>query len=268
MADDASGGALWTSGNSYERYVGRWSRPVAREFLAWLGAPPRARWLDVGCGTGALTETILATQAPTSVKGIDPSEAFVGFAREHVRDARVAFAVGRAEALEGDAASVDAVVSGLALNFVPDPKKAALEFARVLHSDGIAGAYVWDYAGEMQMMRHFWDAAVALDPGAADLDEARRCPICNPESLSALWRTAGIGDVEVRAIDAVTIFANFDDYWEPFLGGRAPAPAYAMSLSVDRRTALRESLRQRLSADEGGAIRLVARAWAVKGAAP
>ena len=255
---------LWSSGEAYERYVGRWSRPVAREFLAWLALPAGLRWIDVGCGTGALTTVILATQAPASVRGIDPSDAFVGFARANVHDARAAFDTGDAQDLRG-LSDFDAVVTGLALNFVPDPQKAVGEFARALRPGGVAGAYVWDYADGMQMMRLFWDAAIALDPTAAQFDESPLFPICNPASLSALWRDAGFGDVETRAIEVETMFADFDDYWRPFLAGRAPAPAYAMSLTDERREELRERLRESLTRGGDGPIALRARAWAVKG---
>jgi SAM-dependent methyltransferase len=261
---ESSSEDLWSSGEAYERYVGRWSRPVAHEFLDWLALPSGLRWLDVGCGTGALTSIILVTQSPASVRGIDPSAAFVGFARENVRDPRAQFAVGDAKDLR-DLHDFDSVVSGLALNFVPDPGRAVGEFARVLQPGGVAAVYVWDYADGMQMMRLFWDAAIALDPAAAAFDESPLFPICNSASLAALWNDAGFGNVETRAIEVATTFADFDDYWRPFLAGRAPAPAYAMSLTADRREALRERLRETLTRAGGGPISLRARAWAVKG---
>jgi ubiquinone/menaquinone biosynthesis C-methylase UbiE len=268
MHEDSSAAAdLWTSGDAYERYVGRWSRPVATRFLGWLAVHPEARWLDVGCGTGALTQTILATQAPASVTSLDPSEAFVDFARTRVDDPRTEFLVGNAENLPAELTGVDAVVSGLVLNFVADPQKAAREFRRVLRADGVAGAYIWDYAGGMQMMRHFWDAAIALDASAEAFDEARIFSVRDPASMSKLWTDAGFRDVETQAIEVETVFDGFDDYWAPFLAGRAPAPAYAMSLTEDRRAQLREYLRERLVPDQDGLIRLVARAWAVKGTA-
>ena len=256
---------VWASGAAYEPYVGRWSRLVAREFLAWLAVPPGSRWLDVGCGTGALAETILAVASPAAVVGIDPSAGYVAYARERVRDERAGFEVGDARALPYPDASYDAVVSGLVLNFVPDPARAAGELARVARPGGVVAAYVWDYAGEMQLMRHFWDAAAALDPAVRDLDEGRRFPLCQPEPLARIFRGAGLADVATRAIDVPTHFRDFDDYWSPFLGGQAPAPRYAMSLSEERRAALRERLRAALPTEPDGAIRLLARAWAVRG---
>src|SRR5918994_646421 len=236
----------WGSGNAYEPYVGRWSRPVACEFLGWLAVPSGGRWLDVGCGTGALTESILTVAAPEEVVGIDPSPAFVAFASDRVRDTRVEFEVGDAQALQGDSATFDASVAGLVLNFVPEPEGAVSEMARVTRPGGVVAAYVWDYAGGMRMMRHFWDAAVELDPAAGELDEGRRFPLCAPEPLVDLWERSGLGKAEVRAIDVPTVFRDFEDYWSPFLGGQAPAPGYAMSLNQERRAALRVRIRARL----------------------
>jgi SAM-dependent methyltransferase len=257
--------STFTVGDAYEPYVGRWSRPVARELLAWLAVPSDRRWLDVGCGTGALSETILRTAAPAAVVGVDPSEGFIEHARRQVQDPRARFEVGDAQQLSFAAETFDAAVSGLVLNFVPRPERAVAEMARVTRSDGVVAAYVWDYAGEMQLMRRFWDAAVALDPAATELDEGRRFPICQPEALSRLWTEAGLEGVESRAIDVPTEFRDFDDYWSPFLGGQGPAPAYAVSLSEERRAALRERIRAELPAAADGSIPLIARAWAVRG---
>jgi SAM-dependent methyltransferase len=255
----------WASGDAYEPYVGRWSRLVAREFVGWLGVPAGGEWLDVGCGTGALTAAIVEIAAPAYVTGIDPSEGYAGFAREKVRDARVRFEVGDARALPYEAGAFDCVVSGLVLNFVPGPEQAIAEMARVGKPGGTVAAYVWDYAGKMELMRYFWDAAVDLNPAALELDEGRRFPICNPDSLRALWEGAGLEGVEVRAIDAPTHFRDFDDYWSPFLGGQGPAPGYAMSLSEEERSELRELIRSRLPVESDGSIRLIGRAWAVRG---
>jgi len=254
----------WERGSPYERYVGRWSRKVAPEFLAWLGIPPRQRWLDVGCGTGALSAAIAERSTPASLDGVEPSEGFLKSAKENL-GSRAALHQGNAASIPLQDASVDVVVSGLVLNFVPDPRAALAEMSRVARGGGTIAAYVWDYAGKMQLMRFFWDAAVELDAGAAKMDEGLRFPLCRAEALSALFAGAGLRSVETAAIDVPTPFADFDDYWQPFLGGQGPAPAYAMSLDEAARTRLREAIRARLPARTDGSIALIARAWAVRG---
>jgi SAM-dependent methyltransferase len=256
---------VWAAGALYEPYVGRWSRLVARAFLPWLGVPEGSRWIDVGCGTGALSQTILESANPQSLQGFDTSSAFVAHAQAHVRDERASFIVGDAQSLPVGGARADAAVSGLVLNFVPQPQRAASEMARVVRPGGVVAAYVWDYAGRMEMMRCFWDAAVALDATALALDEGRRFPLCAPEPLIALFAQAGLQRVEARAIDVPTVFRDFDDYWSPFLGGQGPAPGYAKALDAAQLQALRERIRHALPVAESGSIRLTARAWAVRG---
>jgi SAM-dependent methyltransferase len=255
----------WASGDAYEQYVGRWSRLVAREFLSWLAVAPNAAWLDVGCGTGALTEEILNATAPASIHSIDRSIPYTQFARRRVPDPRVTFSVADAEALALRAESVDAVVSALALNFITRPSVALDEVARVTRTGGVVAVYVWDYAGQMQLMRYFWDAALTMDSHVAELDEAGRFPMCNRPALETLFRTAGFADVETRAIDVPTVFRDFDDYWTPFLGGQGPAPGYTMHLTEERRVELRERIRAALPVARDGSISLIARAWAVRG---
>ena len=253
----------WSSGDAYEPYVGRWSRLVATEFVAWLGVPPGARWVDVGCGTGALTSTVLRDADPASVVGVEPSAAFVAHARARVPDPRASFTNAGAEALPFADASADVVVSGLVLNFVPDVATALAEAARVVGPDGTVAAYVWDYAEGMRLMRHFWDVAAELDPAVAARDEAAVFGLCAPDALAAAF--GGFGEVEVTGITVPTVFADFADYWTPFLAGGAPAPEYVVSLDEERRTALREALRDRLPIQPDGTIPLTARAWAVRG---
>jgi SAM-dependent methyltransferase len=257
--------SIWASGAAYEPYVGRWSRLVAREFVAWLAVPPESRWLDVGCGTGALSATILALALPATVTGIEASEGYAAYAREQIRDGRARFQQGDAQALPFDDGSFEATVSGLVVNFLSEPSRGLAEMARVTRPGGVVAVYVWDYAGEMQLMRHFWDAAAALDHAAAELDEGRRFPICRPEALERLFTQVGIEDVAVRPVDVPTLFRDFDDYWSPFLGGQGPAPAYAMSLTEERRSALRDRIRGSLPISDDGSIQLMARAWAARG---
>jgi SAM-dependent methyltransferase len=255
----------WERGGAYEQYVGRWSRRVAPLFLSWLAIPPGRRWLDLGCGTGALCAAILEHCSPSSVTGVEPSEGFLKMARANLGD-RATLHTGSATAIPLANKSVDVVVSGLVLNFVPDATAALAEMTRVTAKGGAIAAYVWDYAGRMEFMRYFWDAAVELDPEAAALDEGPRFPLCRPEALANLFTRTGLAGVETRSIDIPTLFASFDDYWGPFLGGQGPAPAYAMSLDEPARARLRERLRERLPTEGDGSIQLIARAWAVRGA--
>lgn len=245
---------VWEAGDAYEAYVGRWSRDVAAHFVGWLGVPSGRRWLDAGCGTGALTSVVLAAAHPSLVVGVDPSRGFLA---------------GRSGVVAGDAAALplasgrfDAVVSGLALNFVPCPATAVAEFARVAAPGAMVASYVWDYAEGMQMMRYFWDAAAAVDPAAADLDEGRRFPLCREKPLAEAWAAAGLGDVATRLIEVPAVFAGFDDYWRPFLGGQGAAPSYLATLPADQRAEIRALLRDRLG---DRTIMLTAAAWAVRG---
>jgi len=260
----ASIDSVWNQGNPYEHYVGRWSRPVAAQFLRWLALPPALRWLDVGCGTGALASAIVATAAPKEVFAVDPSEGFLSLARQRLRD-EATLRLGSAAQIPLPDASVDIAVSGLVLNFVPDLADGLAEMKRVVKSGGTIAAYVWDYAEGMQLMREFWDAAVALRPEARALDEGLRFPLCKPPALRAALESAGLADVDVAPLTIETPFRDFDDYWSPFLGGQGPAPAYACALDEASRDALRERLRQQLPIRADGSILLHARAWAVRG---
>jgi SAM-dependent methyltransferase len=269
MPPPAGGRAeVWAAGDAYEPYIGRWSRLVAREFVAWLGVAAGADWLDVGCGTGALAQAVLDAARPASVTALDPSAGFVAHARAAMAGPRARFLVADARRLPLADAGVDAAVSGLVLNFVPDPAAAVRELARVTRPGGRVAAYVWDYAGRMELIRRFWDAAAALDPAAAELDEGRRFPLCRPGPLAALFRGAGLVEVATRPIEVPTRFRDVDDYWRPFLGGQGPAPGYVAALDPRRRAALRAALADRLPVAADGSIALVARAWAVAGRRP
>lgn len=255
----------WASGEAYEGNVGRWSRHVAPQLLNWLDVPPHSRWLDVGCGTGALSQTILPTAAPRALTCCDRSTGFIGHIQSQVDDVRVGFVVGDAQALPLASSTYDAVVSGLMLNFVPRPQQAVNDFARVTRPGGVVALYVWDYADKMQQMRYFWDAVAALDPAARALDEGRRFSICNPPALLELFQKAGLREVDVQPIDIAAHFRDFDDYWRPFLGGQGPAAGYAAALNEERRALLRDQLRATLPFASDGSIPLLARAWAVRG---
>ncbi|QDC26517.1 class I SAM-dependent methyltransferase [Georgenia yuyongxinii] len=245
--------------------MGRWSRPLAAAFVEWLGAPDGLEWLDVGCGTGAVTAAIVTGAAPSAVLAIDPSPGFVATARRLTASPLARFTVGDAATLPMGDDAVDRCVSGLVVNFLPDASAAVAEMRRVTRRGGWVAAYVWDYAGGMELLREFWAAAVTVDPGAAQMDERHRFPLCAPGPLGELWRSAGLDGVESRPLTVSTHFPDFDDLWAPFLGGQGPAPAYVGSLTPERRPALARELRRRLHPSADGAIELTARAWAVRG---
>jgi SAM-dependent methyltransferase len=255
----------WEASSPYERYVGRWSRRIAREFLAWLAVPSGQTWGDIGCGTGALVESILTLAEPASVLAIDRSEGFLAQVQRTITDQRVRFDVADATALPWASAVCDASVSGLVLNFVPDTAAMISEMVRVTRPTGRVAAYVWDYAAGMQMMRLFWDTAIEVSPQDTAFDQAERFPLCQPEPLKMLFRDAGLSSLAVRAIEIPTVFRNFDDYWTPFLGKQGAAPTYLASLNNRRRERIREVLRARLVPCADGSITLSARAWAVQG---
>jgi SAM-dependent methyltransferase len=258
---------MFEHGGSYEHYVGRWSRAVAPPFLEWLAVPDGRKWLDVGCGTGALCGAILDHCNPASVTGVEPSAGFLEVAKENLGE-RAVLQQGSATAIPLADSSVDVVVSGLVLNFIPEPRAGVGEMMRVAIAGGAIAAYVWDYADKMEFMRYFWDAAVELDPNAGTLDEGACFPLCRPAALAALLTSAGLRGVEVTSIDIPTYFPSFDDFWQPFLGGQGPAPAYVSSLQEPAKARLRERLRERVPHNADGAISLTARAWAARVASP
>jgi len=257
----------WASGNPYDQFMGRWSTLISERFLDWFAIPLSHSWLDVGCGTGSLTQQILETCRPSEITSVDSSSDFIAYAQQMIRDPIVHFQVGLAQSLELDSNSVDAVVSGLVLNFVPQPEAAVKEMLRVTKPRGHIGIFLWDYADGMEMLRYFWDGAVTLDHQAKEFDEGVRFPLCQDGQLETLVQAVGLKQVEAKPIEVITVFQNFDDYWNPFLGNAGPAPGYNMGLSPNKRKELENKLREILPIEEDGSISLMARAWAVKGTA-
>jgi SAM-dependent methyltransferase len=257
----------WAAGATYEDFMGRWSRELAPRFVSWLGVPGGVHWLDVGCGTGALTSAICRHADPASVLGCDPAEPFIEYARGRSEDVRVSFVVAGAGGLPGRADGYGSVTSLLALNFFPDPEAAVHEMRSLAATRGAVSACVWDYGGEMEFLRRFWDAVAVVDPEARQFDEGERFPICRPAALAGLFRSGGLNEVRCEPIEIPTGFASFEDYWRPLLGGTGPAPSYIASLDADRRTTLARKLEQALPRGPDGTIALTARAWAVRGTA-
>jgi SAM-dependent methyltransferase len=255
----------WTAGSSYENFMGRWSQRLAARFVAWLGVPPRAHWLDVGCGTGSLARAILAGADPASVVGCDPAAPFIEFARDNTHDARASFVTAGVGSVPARSGGYDSVATLLALNFFPNAEAGVRELRSLAAPGGTVSACVWDYRDGMEFLRRFWDVAVAIDPSARQLDEGIRFPICRPDALTSLFDRSGLRDVRCEAIEIPTEFRSFDDYWRPLLGTTGPAPSYVASLDDDRRATLAKTLRETLRPRPDGVIALTARAWAVRG---
>jgi len=259
---------MFSGAEAYERFMGRWSRQLAPLFAAFAGVGERETILDVGCGTGALAAVVAQTNPSVSVTGIDPAEAYVAYARARHGGGRVRFEVGDAQRLQFPAATFDRTVALLVLNFIPDRAKALDEMIRVTRPGGLVAGAVWDYGDGMQMLRVFWDEAVATDPSAAPRDE-RHMALSRPGELGALWRRRGLANVSEQAISMPMRFSAFDDYWLPFLDQQGPAGDYVATLGDDTRERLRLRLRARLLGDgPDGPIGMTARAWVVRGVVP
>jgi len=253
----------WEAGDPYEYFMGRWSSLVSQLFLDWLAGSPGGSWLDVGCGTGALSEAVLDREAPARLTALDQSAGFVNSARQRLGD-HADCRVGNAMALDLPDSCFDYAISGLMLNFVPDPGQALREMKRVTVPGGTVAIYVWDYAGRMDFLRLFWDAAVELDADSSPLHEGTRFPESNSAGLMRWFDNAGFTGTGVQPLDIATQFRDFDDFWQPFLGGQGPAPTYVQSLEPSRRRQLRDRLRDVLPVGDDGSIALAARAWAAR----
>lgn len=255
----------WAAGDAYENYMGRWSRRIARDFLNWLEPPSDVNWIDVGCGTGALTETILDHSNPKSVLGVDPSDGFIAFARENATDGRARFALGGADNLPAETGAFDIATSGLAVNFFPDVTAGLREMTRVVRPGGRICFYVWDYpGGGMGFIDAFWKAAASIDKKAAKLDEAARFPQCTPDGLADLCTAVGL-PCDVAPIERDARFSTFEAFWEPFTRGAGPAPGYLAKLDPMKQAELKYRLRAKLGEKD---IVLPARAWAIKTSKP
>lgn len=258
----------WAAGSSYDDFMGRWSRHLAPGFVAWLREPAGVHWLDVGCGTGAMTRAICSHAEPASVLGCDPAESFVEYARRHHQDQQAAFVTAGVGNLPGRPDGYGSITSLLALNFFPDPGAALREMRSLAATAGTISACVWDYGEKMEFLRIFWDAAVALDPAARRLDEGVRFPLCRPDALVALFQAAGLDGVRCEPLEIRTEFSGFADYWRPLMGCTGPAPSYLASLDAGQRSALAARVERVLPRGAGDRIVLTARAWAVRGAVP
>jgi SAM-dependent methyltransferase len=250
---------------AYDRAVGRYGASLAAELIGFAGVEPGMRALDVGCGTGLLTAALAESLGADNVAGAEPSEPFAEACRARLPGVEVA--VAGAEALPFGDGAFDAALSQLVVNFMRDAEAGVRELARVTRPGGIVASCVWDYAGEMTLLRAFWDAAREVEPErAAAADEGVVMRWCSEEELRRLWEGAGLRDVSTGALMARAAYDDFEDLWAPFPSGIAPSGAFTASLDVVGRAALHDAFRRRLGVGDEP-FELTARAWAVRGAA-
>lgn len=254
---------MFADARAYERFMGRWSELAAPQFTKFAGIPVRGNVLDIGCGTGSLALAIARLRPHCRVEGIDVSREYIEFARGRTRNPRVRFKTGDAQNLPFAPGTFDAAASLLVFNFIPDPAKALSEARRVTRAGGSISAAVWDYGDRMRMLRIFWDAAEEQDSEAGRLDE-KHMPLCRNGELSELWARGGLRKIESSPLEITMTFANFDEFWNPFMLGQGPAGAYVRRLPRNSVSALREELRRRVGAPRG-TFTLPARLWAVRG---
>jgi SAM-dependent methyltransferase len=259
---------MFAASNGYERFMGRWSRLLAPHFIAFAGVQNGDRVLDVGTGTGSVAAVVEARMPASRIVGVDPSQAFIAHASKNARSERVHYEVGDAQALSYEDASFDNTVALLVMNFVPDHSKATQEMRRVTRPQGLVSACVWDYNDGMEMLRLFWDEAIALDPAIEPGDE-RHMKLSRQGQLGHLWNSAGLINVKEEPLVIDQAYSSFDDYWEPFTKGAGPGGAYVVSLPEDGRRRLEAQMRKRLLGDRpDGSFTLKARAWCVRGEVP
>ncbi len=252
-----------TSGAAYDAYMGRYSRLLADPFADEVGVARGHTALDVGCGPGALTGVLVERLGADAVFACDPSAPFVAecVARHPGVDVRL----GRAEAPPFEDCRFDVALAQLVLHFVSDPEQAAGEMRRVVRPGGIVAACVWDFAQGMEMMRHFWDAALTLDPNAPDV--ARTLRFGRQGEIVELFEHAGLEHVVETTLHVSTRYDSFDEFWSGFLTGIGPSGVYCIGLSDEQRSALRHELFRRVGSP-GGSFTLGAMARSAKGVVP
>ena len=259
---------MFSASADYERFMGRWSRQLAPGYIAFAGVKNGDRVLDVGTGTGSLASVLEATVTSSEIVGVDPSEGFISYAKKNAKSGRTHFETGDAQALRFQDSSFDQTMALLVMNFIPDHNKAIGEMRRVTRPQGVVSACVWDYDAGMQMLRFFWDEAVALDPAIEPKDE-RHMKLSREGQLGELWNRAGLVNVQQKPVSIDQAYESFDDYWGSFLKGAGPGGAYVVSLSDERRRELETRIRKRLLGNRGnGPFVLKARAWCVRGQVP
>ena len=246
------------SGDAYDRFMGRYSRVLAPVFADFAGIGARQRVVDVGCGSGVLTEELARRVGAENVAGADPSP-MLAAAAERVPGADLRTAA--AESLPWPDDSFDAALAQLVVHFMADSAQGVREMARVTRPGGVVAACTWDFAhGGMELLGTYWQTVRSLVPDA----DAERSPLGDYDNLERLWRGGDLADVDGGPLDVEARYRDFDELWESFRGGVGPAGQYLLSLAPATQDAVRDEYRRRLG-DPDGPFSLTARAWAVRG---
>jgi ubiquinone/menaquinone biosynthesis C-methylase UbiE len=250
------------AGDKYDRFMGRYSRELAPQFIEFAGVESGMAVVDVGCGPGALTERLVERVGAKHIAAADPSEPFVAAATERAPGADVRLAA--AEELPWEDDRFDAALSQLVVNFMRGADTGVSEMRRVVRPGGVVAACTWSYGEDMEMLRGFWDAARRLDSGAPDEGSTMRYR--SVEELDELWRRVELSEVRTEHLRVETTYTDFDDLWEPFTFGVGPAGTYLAKLSPEQREQVRTELFNRLG-EPSGPFTLSATACAVRGEA-
>jgi ubiquinone/menaquinone biosynthesis C-methylase UbiE len=260
---DANLAMSWNNAQGYERFMGKWSRIAGKIFLNWLALPGGLKWLDVGCGTGAFTETIRENCAAAEIVAIDPAASHVAHGQSLVEGGGIRFEVADARSMPFENGCFDAAASALVLNFIPYREKAVAEMRRVVRPGGMVAAYVWDFAGRSGTISHL-NAGLREFHGV-DTSGALNAESTSQDKLKELFVLAGLAEVETRPIEISVTYKDFDDYWESNTGFTSPAGNAVKALSEDKREELKQIVKSKLPVVEKGVISYTARVNAVKG---
>lgn len=249
----------------YDDFMGRWSRQVATQFLDWIAVERDLGWLDVGCGTGMLGQTVIKNCAPSSVTGADPLEKSIIAAKQHPDNKNIQFEISDAQNLPFEDSKFDVVVSGLMIKFVPDKVKAISEMKRVAHAGSVIALYDWDMHSNMNTTRHFWKAVADIIPKPAEDRATDRTPMTEIDSIAKTFGAAGVKAVQQSTISFTTHFRDLDDYWNPITRNSQNVGRFYKTMTEKQREEVRLRLKQTLPFTDDGSISFESRAVAVKG---
>ncbi len=243
--------------DAYDRFMGRYSVPLAPQLADFAAVAAGQRVLDVGCGPGALTAELVRRLGPAAVSAVDPSEPFVAAAQE--RHPGVSVRRAAAEQLPFGDQAFDAALAQLVVHFMAHPVVGLREMARVTRKHGVVAACVWDHAGGQGPLSLFWEAARELD---RDVEGESQLAGAREGHLAQLFQAAGLHEIEESVLSVNVEHPSFEDWWEPFTLGVGPAGGHAVGLDAKRQAELRELCRETLPA---APFVLTARAWAARG---